>query len=344
MSVLVPLVQTSAASVPKPVRVRVPAAQTLAGIEVIDEAIEVREAPKDEEAAVTIVLVLVLTTAASEVEALRTAALVLLFTLAVPAVIADASEEVAFWTSDKVANDPLVSPAPVRVRVAYVQTSAAESAPPLEIMESMLIASTLPMDPIEVSVDVATFQTEYGTFAICAAREVEAVSTVAFVLLFTLAAAARTAELSEDVAVSTSDKVASEPDVKPAPVRVRVPLVQTSAASVPKPVRVLVPAAQTLAGMESIELAIDESEAPREDEAAVTTLFVLVLMIAANDEDACSTTALVLSFTSSATEEEETMFDVIWKVLSPLMRSPVTSEPHEIYAGQTPSVDAGVKE
>ncbi len=95
MRVLVPFVQTSAARVPKPVSVLVPAAQTLAGIEVIDEAIEVSEAPNDEEAAVTTVFVLVLTTAARDVDALKTAASVLLLTAAVPVVMADASEDVA---------------------------------------------------------------------------------------------------------------------------------------------------------------------------------------------------------------------------------------------------------
>ncbi len=56
MSVLVPFVQTSAANVPKPVRVRVPAAQTLAGMEVMEDAIEVRDDPRDDDAVLVFAL------------------------------------------------------------------------------------------------------------------------------------------------------------------------------------------------------------------------------------------------------------------------------------------------
>lgn len=96
-----------------------------------------------------------------------------------------------------------------------------------------------------------------------AASDDVAIATRLSVFEFTTAA-------TELEAFCTSDKVARDPDDKPAPVRVLVPFVHTSAASVPKPVRVRVPAAQTLAGIEVIEDAIDESERPREVEAVST--------------------------------------------------------------------------
>ncbi len=307
MRVRVPLVHTSAASVPKPVRVRVPAAQTLAGIEVMEEAIEVRDDPRDDEA----VLVFALTSATTEEEAVATTVLVLLFTLAVPAVTAAASEVDAVCTSESVASEPEVKPAPVRVRVAYVQTSAAVSAPPLlmlEIAASMLVASVFPIEPTVVIVEVATCQTALGMPLIWDASEVDArlvfaftrptidddaIATTVLVLLFTLAVPAAMAEAREDVAVSTSDRVASEPDVKPAPVSVRVPLVHTSAARVPKPVRVRVPAAQTFVGIEVIDEAIEVRVEPSDVEA----VFVLALTRPTMEDEAIATTVLVLLFT-----------------------------------------------
>ena len=53
----------------------------------------------------------------------------------------------------------------------------------------------------------------------------------------------------DEVAVVTSDKVASEPEVRPAPVRVRVPLVQTSATKVPNDERVRPEADQIAVGI-----------------------------------------------------------------------------------------------
>ena len=79
------------------------------------------------------VLVLEFTTAARDVEAVRTVALVLEFTLAVPAVIADASEVEAVVTSDVRANDPEVRVLSVRLRVAKVQTSDAVIEPDVRV-------------------------------------------------------------------------------------------------------------------------------------------------------------------------------------------------------------------
>ena len=63
--------------------------------------------------------------------------------------------------------------------------------------------------------------------------------------------------LSELDAVCTSESVAREPAVRPAPVRVRVAADQTSVASVPKVVRLRDPKAQTCAGIEVIMLPIE---------------------------------------------------------------------------------------
>jgi hypothetical protein len=73
---------------------------------------------------------------ASDVDAAKSCALVLLLTALVPAVIAEARvevpvliadprDELAVCTSERVASDPVVSPAPVRVRVAALQISEA---------------------------------------------------------------------------------------------------------------------------------------------------------------------------------------------------------------------------
>ena len=59
-------------------------------------------------------------------------------------------------------------------------------------------------------------------------------------------------EASEEVAVWTSESVASEPTLSPAPVRVRVAADQTSVASVPKVDSERDPKAQTCAGIEVI--------------------------------------------------------------------------------------------
>jgi len=166
--VRVVLVQTSAASVPKVVRERVPEAQTFAGIDVIEDAMEVRDAPIEVEA----VLVLALTTAAIEVEAV----LVLALTAAVPALIAAFNDVDAVCTSERVASDPDVRPAPVKVRVPLVQTSAARVPKPVKVR--------VPAAQTFVGIDAIDDVMEVRVEPI----EVEAVNTCAFVLALTTAA------------------------------------------------------------------------------------------------------------------------------------------------------------
>jgi hypothetical protein len=100
-----------------------------------------------------------------------------------------------------------------------------------------------------------------------AASELEAVPTTLFVFPFTTAA-------TDEDAVCTSDNVASDPALKPAPVRVRVPAAQMSAAILVPDVSVRVAAAHTATGMLKI---CDESDVdalftnePIEVEAEVT--------------------------------------------------------------------------
>ena len=80
------------------------------------------------------------------------------------------------------------------------------------------------------------------------------------VLLFTTAAI-------EVEAVVTSESVASDPEVRPAPVRVRVVAAQTSEATDAREVRVLDENAHIDAG----------SEAARDDDAEATTALVFAL-------------------------------------------------------------------
>ncbi len=112
----------------------------------------------------------------------------------------------------------------------------------LEIAASIFVAKTFPIEPTVVNVEVATFQMLAGIAAMEAPIEVDAVRTCALVFAFTTAAidvealpvVAFTSATTDDDAFVTSDCVASEPEVSPAPVRVRVATLHTSAASVPK--------------------------------------------------------------------------------------------------------------
>ena len=107
----------------------------------------------------------------------------------------------------------------------------------------------------------------------------------------------------DDDAVVTSESVARDPEVRPAPVRVRVVAVQTSAASVPKVERVLAEYAQIDAGR----------DAARDDDAEATTalvfaltaevmpevwVLVFALMTAARDVVAIPTRVSVFEFTA----------------------------------------------
>jgi hypothetical protein len=161
-----------------------------------------------------------------------------------------------------------------------------------------LVAICLPIEPVVVIVEVATFQIFVGRLVIIEPIDVEAFNTCVVVLPFTTAAIeveavvrlvfvfAFTSATTEVEAVCTSLSVARDPAVRPAPVRVRVAEVQTSAARVPKVVREREPEAHTFAGMEVIMLPIlveavlvfALTKATTEVEALETVVFVLVLI------------------------------------------------------------------
>jgi len=232
-------------TLPGVVRVEVATFHTAAGRLVIELVIEASVEPSEVEA----VLVFAFTSATTLDEAFPTVVFVLLFTLAVPALTAAASEveavvtvlfmlDVAELISTLVAREPTVSPAPVRVRVVASQTLAGS-----EVMELVMVASKEPMEDEAVLVTLFTL----------AATEVEAVVTVVdrvptceFVFVFTL-----------EVAELISTLVAREPTVSPAPVRVRVA------------------AAQTLVGILVMELVMVARSEPIDDEAVFVTLFTL---------------------------------------------------------------------
>ena len=110
------------------------------------------------------------------------------------------TDEDAFCTSVSVASEPLERPAPVSVLTPFVQTSAA-SVPKLDKVR-----------PVK-------FQIAVGSMA---NKDDEAFPTTRLVLLFTLVVCAEATDASDEVAFCTSESVASDPELKPAPVSVRV--------------------------------------------------------------------------------------------------------------------------
>jgi len=198
VSVRVAAFHTSLATDAPEVSVRVADAHTAAGS-------AARLAPRDEEAVSTVALVFALMTAASDDDAMPTLLSVFALMAVWLLVIAVPSDEDAVCTSDNVASEPLVKPAPVKVRVAALQTSVA-------------------MVPKLVSVRTDAFQTFTG---IDVASEVEAVCTAALVFAFTTAAmeddAVPIVVVNVDVAVFMSAFVASAPEESAAVVRERVP-------------------------------------------------------------------------------------------------------------------------
>ncbi len=217
-------------------------------------------------------------------------------------VIAAPRDDDAVCTSDNVASEPLVNPAPVRVLVPFVHTSAASVPKPVRVR--VPAAHTLAgIDAIDEVIDEncapndddAARTTAFVLVLILDASEVEAASTSASVLALIAVSLLLMAAPSDELAVWTSESVASDPEESPAPVRVRVPLVHTSAASVPNPVKVRVPAAQTAVGIEVMEVVIDESERPSDDDAVRTERLVFAFITAASDDDAIPTLLSVLA-------------------------------------------------
>ena len=116
------------------------------------------------------------------------------------ALMTDARDEVAVVTSESVASDPEVRPAPVKVRVVAAQTSEATDAREVRVLDE-------------------NAQIDAGSEA---ARD--------------------------DEAVFRSERVANDPAVSPAPVKVRVAFVQISETRVPKVVKLRAVCPQTEVG------------------------------------------------------------------------------------------------
>ena len=112
----------------------------------------------------------------------------------------------------------------------------------------------------------------------------ESVEICESVCAFTLVVCVEATDASEDEAFCTSVSVASDPELKPAPVSVRVPLFQTSAASVPNDESVRPVKFQMVAG----------SMAKSELEAFPTTRLVLLftLVVPAEIADASDEVAV----------------------------------------------------
>jgi hypothetical protein len=160
-----------------------------------------------------------------------------------------------------------------------------------------------------VRVRVPDAHTSAGTFRICAESEVDAfvtsepteldaASTALFVFALIAVWLAEIAELSDEVAVWTSDSVAREPDESPAPVRVRVPFAHTSEARVPNVVSERVPAAHTAVGTFVIDEASTVRVEPSEVDAVRIWRLVFVFIFDASDVDAARTVEFVFELTA----------------------------------------------
>ena len=182
-------------------------------------------AASEVEAVRIVALVLALMFDASEVDAARIEALVLAFTLALPAVIAEASDDDALVVMRASDDDEFVTSWPRDV-----------DALPTTVLVFVLTAEVMP----EVWALVLALMFE--------ASDVDAARIAALVFAFTLVLPVVMAAASEVEAVVTSDVRASDPEVRVLSVRFRVAKVQTSDAVIPLlEVRVLVPFVQTSA-------------------------------------------------------------------------------------------------
>lgn len=332
----------------------------VAGSAVIDEAIDESDVPSEVEALSTCVFVLAFTTAAIDVDAVSVVALVFAFTIV-------ATELEAVCTSERVASEPESNPAPVKVLVPFVHTSAASVPKPVNVRlpEAQISETSVPN---VVSERVVAFQTLTGmvtareedavlmsvvTFAdmtdasdelavstllsvlafTTAAIEDDAVTSPAFVFELTAVVPAVIAELREEVAVCTSERVARLPESSVAPVRVLVAAPHISAAIVVPEVRVRVPEAQ-----------ISATRVPNEESVRDEYVHIEAGRVAASEEEAVKTALFVFVFTSAATELEETILFVISNVRSNLTRLPFNDDPHDMTVGHMPMLSVGVNE
>ena len=156
---------------------------------------------------------------AREVEAVRTAE-------SVCALTADVSDV----TFAAVAKEPEVNDASVRLRVLYVHTSEAVRVEPPPVP----LESAIPVVPGAVSVLVATFHTSAANVPKLVKERVPEDQTARGIV-----------ETSDEDAFKISDCIASDPELRPAPVNVRVVAPQISDAIATPDVSERVPTPQT---------------------------------------------------------------------------------------------------
>ena len=291
------------------------------------------DAPRDVEAARTVAFVLAFTPAASDEDAFKTVVLT--------PEIAFARDVEADVTSDWRAKAPEVSVPAVSVRVPNDQTS--EAVRPVEF-----VARTFPIVPAVVSVDVAIFHTSEARFpnvvrervaddqtasGIVAAREVEAVSTVAFVFAsivliadviweFVLALTFEATDVDAAVISAANVDVAVFTMLLVLPLTAAVPALIAEARDEDEfATAVLTPDIAFAREVEAERIfpfavvTLVETvarDAPRDVEAAKTAALVFAFIPAANDDDAFPTVVLVLLLTAvvpaeiaAASEDDE---------------------------------------
>jgi hypothetical protein len=160
-------------------------------------------------------------------------------------------------------------------------------------MEELSAEIPAPRDDEAVATDVLVFA------LITAASEVVAVRSAVSVCAFVATVPADTATPSDDEAFCTSPSVASDPTDSPAPVSVRVPDVQISAASVPKVVSERPEYDQMSDGMLASVVASELIDEPSVLTAVLTALFVFPFTVVT----AVATCVFVFPFTTAAIEE-----------------------------------------
>ena len=288
--------------------------------------------------------------AASEEEAVLTTLLVLALTALVPEAIATASPLEAFPTVVFVF--ALTEAVPAVIFAPILEANDEDALPTtLLVFAFTLVGIFAASDDEAIPTTLAVFAlTAEFPVEIASARALDALLTEVFVFALIFAA-------NELDAFVTSDCTASEPELRDAPVRVRVVAFQTSVARVPNVVRERVPADQTAVATSVVSVPKEVRVRPlnaqtadgmeviaeaRDEEALATVVLVLELtlagMLAERDEEAALISLTVFTSTAAAISVVDAPVYPMTNVLSKLAKSPPPILPHVIVVGQTPSV------
>ena len=340
-NVFVATFQTSAASVPNDESVRVLLAQTAVGMVAARDELAVRTVELVFELIVetadeTCEFVLALMTAANDVEAVRTVEFVLLLTAVVPAPIAEPSDELAV----------VIVPA-----VDAVPADIADASEDDAFVTSVFVP--VMREPIDVEAVPIVDAVEAVPAVIAEAREVEAVRTVELVFELTAVVPAVIAEPRDEVAVVRFTSVASDPvsrfaserrrvanvqtsfAVRLVLVRVRVPLSQISATRVPNVVKERVGDAQTAVGIveaRDVEAVRISDWVAKEPDVRVAAVKVREAFDQISDTRVPTDVRVLVALvhTEDASVVVETRVAPTTKVLSILTRSPFGTLPQVI--------------